>query len=191
MILDVMIMLEAWNQSNLAIFALLWYNVSFASVRIKACDFCQVLFSMSRTAKKFDMQTARLISAQRQSCKTKLAPLIPETCSVGVFIVEKAADVLFALMSKTTKPLKLFTKAGHVQVLPEHSRFLRRTAATSPFSITGFCSRVMSVLKWPLEFLGRLNLSLTKLCNMVKQLMFANWCHMTFRLRSAVILRGF
>ena len=58
-----------------------------------------------KDSKLFEMQTAR-VSAQNQTRKSKLPPVMPETSSVGVFYVEHAADVLCALPSKLDRGVK-------------------------------------------------------------------------------------
>ena len=99
-----------------------------------------------RDEKLYEMQTAR-IAAQTQSRRSKLPPIISDVASVAVFFVEKPSDVPFALQSKVDKALDVFTSSGALAQVPKFSRFLRRTATHSPFTVTGGSQLVMSVLK--------------------------------------------
>ena len=104
----------------------------------------------------FEMQTAR-IAAAHQPRRTKLPPLIPDSCAIGVFYVLQAADISCPLQGKLQKPEKVFSKTGNVEEVPQHSRFLRRSATTSPFSLTGVlqegddCFEVAFGLPWSVE----------------------------------------
>lgn len=109
-----------------------------------------------KNEKVFEMQAAR-ISALSQSRRSKLPPLISDVSSVGVFYVKHPSDVPFSLQNKLDKPLHVFTATGEPAQVPQHSRFLRRTATQSPFSTKGGlqtgdeCFKVAFGLPWSYE----------------------------------------
>ena len=84
----------------------------------------------------FEMQTAR-ITAQGQSKKSKLPPLIPDSFAIGVFYVPQPSDVPCSLQSKLSSELKAYTVTGEVATIPQYSRLLRRISTTTPFSVQG------------------------------------------------------
>ena len=89
-----------------------------------------------RNERVFEMQTAR-ISAQQQSRRSKLPPLISDVASVAVFYVQQPSDVPCSLQCKLDKPLSVFTESGMSAQVPQLARFLRRTATHLPFSLQG------------------------------------------------------
>lgn len=109
-----------------------------------------------KNEKVFEMQAAR-ISALSQSRRSKLPPLISDVSSVGVFYVKQPSDVLFSLQNKLDKPLHVFTATGKPAQVPQHSKFLHRTAPQSPFSTKGGlrtgngCFKVAFGLPWSYE----------------------------------------
>jgi len=114
-----------------------------------------------RNERVFEMQTAR-ISAQQQSRRSKLPPLISDVASVAVFFVQQPSDVPFSLQSKLDKPLNVFTESGMPAQVPKFARFLRRTATHSPFSVQGGlqngdeCFEVAFGMPWtPEQFISK------------------------------------
>lgn len=65
------------------------------------------------------------MGATRQPKSSKIAPLVPDFCSVATFFVKKPSEVRCVLMSKISKPLTLHTDKGMPQQAPALSRFLR------------------------------------------------------------------
>lgn len=86
--------------------------------------------------KLYEMQTVGIV-AQSQSGRSKLPPIISDVASVAVFYFEKRSDVPFALQSKVDKALDVFTSSGALAHLTKFSKFLRRTATHSPFTLMG------------------------------------------------------
>ena len=115
----------------------------------------------------YEMQTAR-VTAQQQPRRTKLPPLIPDSFAVGVFYVASAADIASPLQSKLKTEQRVYTKTGEEVSVPANARFLRRSAATSPFSTTGGvkvgddCFEVAFGLPWNFESFLR---KATELCH--------------------------
>ena len=99
------------------------------------------------------MQTARIAAAQ-QPRRSKLPPLIPDSFGIGVFYMLQTQEVPVPLMSKLKQNSQVFTKTGETAEVPAHSRFVRRSASTSPFSINGgvqagdACFEMASGLPW-------------------------------------------
>ena len=122
-----------------------------------------------------DMQTAR-IAAQHQPRKTKLPPLFPEFSGIGVFYIQRAEDIQTPLRSKLKHEVHDLTKSGGQTAVPQHSRFLRRTAHASPPTTTGEsrvgepCFEVAFGLPWTYESLIRRSAELghpTNFCKIV------------------------
>ena len=109
-----------------------------------------------RDSRAFEMQTAR-ISAQQQSRRTKLPPLIPEAFAVAVFYIFCAHDIATPLQAKLQAPQLVYTKTGEQTFVPAHARYLRRSACQSPFSTEGGvnvgddCFEVAFGLPWSFE----------------------------------------
>ena len=89
-----------------------------------------------KDSRALEMQTAR-ISAQQQSRRTKLPPLIPEAFAVAVFYILCANDIATPLQAKLQAPQLVYTKTGEQTFVPAHARYLRRSACQSPFSTGG------------------------------------------------------
>ena len=102
--------------------------------------------------KMFAMETAR-ITAMQQSRKTRLPPLIPDSFAVGVFYISATQEIPYPLQTKLKAPVSAHTAAGEPIEIPANSRFLRRTASSSPFSKGGIkagdeCFEVAFGLPW-------------------------------------------
>ena len=104
----------------------------------------------------FEMQSAR-IAAFRQSRKTKVPPMLPESASVGVFYVFHASHVSAPLLSELKSSCAVYNCEGQQLQVPVNSHFLRQSACATPPSFMGVacsgvqCFEVAFGLPWNLE----------------------------------------
>ena len=69
------------------------------------------------------MQQAQ-IGAQQQPRPSKILPVVPDFCSVAVFLVRALTDVPCSLLSKLLHDVHLHTKAAVLELVPKRSRCL-------------------------------------------------------------------